>query len=106
MLNTVLGLSDKFNGTINPKITIKLFGEIKRKNNNNTNRSTIIVIDPQNQQCMQQEYRLHGCQEGHVVFFGAFTKLREARISFVMSVPLSTWNSSAFPGRYFRKFVV
>jgi hypothetical protein len=60
MLNTVLGLSDKFNGTIDPKITINLFREIKRKNNNNTNRSTTIVIDPQNQQCMQQEYRLHG----------------------------------------------
>jgi len=34
---------------------------------------------------------------------GAFEKLRKATISFVMSVRLSSWNSSAPSGRNFMK---
>ena len=37
-------------------------------------------------------------------FFGKFTKLRKATISFVMSVRPSAWNNSAPTGRIFMKF--
>ena len=37
---------------------------------------------------------------------GAFTKLREATISFVMSVRLSACNNSALTGRIFMKFYI
>jgi hypothetical protein len=37
-------------------------------------------------------------------FLGAFTRSQEATTSFVMSVLLSTWNSSVPSGRIFIKF--
>jgi hypothetical protein len=39
-------------------------------------------------------------------FLGAFTKLRKAIISFVMSVRLSAWNNSAPTEHIFIKFVI
>jgi hypothetical protein len=38
-------------------------------------------------------------------FLGAFAKLRKATVSFVVSVCLSAWNSSAPTGRILIKFV-
>ena len=35
---------------------------------------------------------------------GAFTTLRKATVSFVVSVRLSAWNNSASTGRIFMKF--
>ena len=37
-------------------------------------------------------------------FLGAFTKLRKATVSFVMSFLLSDWINSGFTGRIFMKF--
>ena len=39
------------------------------------------------------------------MFLGAFTKLREATISFITSVRLSAWNNSAPTGSNFRNFI-
>jgi hypothetical protein len=45
-------------------------------------------------------------QTASTLFLGAFTKFRQATISFVMSVRLSAWNNSATTRRIFMKFCI
>jgi hypothetical protein len=40
----------------------------------------------------------------NILSLGAFTKLRKATVSFVVSVRLSSWNNSALTGRILMKF--
>jgi hypothetical protein len=46
-----------------------------------------------------------GRNTGAIVGACAFAKLRQSNVSFVMSVCLSAWNSSASTGRIFLKFL-